>query len=362
MEQIDELSLILNRHFKWNKSRMDCFSGMLVALLAVRTINLTEIAVAFSSNASINSRYRRIQRFISLYHIDFNQVAWFIVMLFGFHNGNYYLTIDRTNWKWGKKNINILVLAIVYKGIAIPVYWVLLDKKGNSNTKERIALMKRFIAQFGKSQILGVFGDREFIGEKWLKWLQAEGIKFHIRIKENAKIPNSQGIDVQAKKLFYLLKVGEKIVIKEPRKMTGLLVYLSALRLDDGELLIIASCKQADDAIEIYAHRWEIETLFSCLKSRGFNFEDTHVTNRLRLKRLLVVAVIAFCWAHRTGEWRHESVKPIQIKKHLRNAQSIFRYGLDLIRDVLFNPNESKEYTLRSLFHFIDFKKFNLPS
>ncbi|EXW59539.1 hypothetical protein J878_4174 [Acinetobacter baumannii 44467_5] len=45
------------------------------------------------------------------------------------------LTLDRTNWKWGKRNINILMLAIVYRGIAIPILWTLLNKRGNSDTK-----------------------------------------------------------------------------------------------------------------------------------------------------------------------------------------------------------------------------------
>jgi hypothetical protein len=40
MEQINELSVMLNQHFKWNKARMDCFVGMLIGLLKTRTINL----------------------------------------------------------------------------------------------------------------------------------------------------------------------------------------------------------------------------------------------------------------------------------------------------------------------------------
>jgi len=39
-----------------------------------------------------------------------------------FHLSLTYLALDRTNWKWGKKNINIFTLAIAYKGVAIPVY------------------------------------------------------------------------------------------------------------------------------------------------------------------------------------------------------------------------------------------------
>jgi hypothetical protein len=225
MEQINELSFMLNQHFKWNKARMDCFVGMLIGLLKTRTINLTEIAMAFPSSASLDSRYRRIQRFFSAYPIDFDAIALFIISQFGFLESQYYVTVDRTNWQWGKKNINILMLAIVYKGAAIPIYWVLLNKKGNSNTHERIALLKRFITRFGKSQLLGVLADREFIGENWLKWLKSEDIDFYIRIKKDAKIPNSQGIDVQAKRLFFLLRAGEISVISEPRKMTGVLIY-----------------------------------------------------------------------------------------------------------------------------------------
>jgi len=121
MEQINELSVMLNQHFKWNKARMDCFVGMLIGLLKTRTINLTELAIAFPSSASVDSRYLCIQRFFSAYPIDFDVIALFIISQFGFLESKYYVTVDRTNWQWGKKNINILVLAIVYKGAAIPI-------------------------------------------------------------------------------------------------------------------------------------------------------------------------------------------------------------------------------------------------
>jgi hypothetical protein len=99
------------------------------------------------------------------------------------------LTLDRTNWKWGKRNINILMLAIVYRGIAIPILWTLLNKRGNSDTKERIALIQRFIAIFGKDRIVNVFADREFIGEQWFTWLIEQDINFCIRVKKTSLSP-----------------------------------------------------------------------------------------------------------------------------------------------------------------------------
>ncbi len=140
--------------------------------------------------------------------------------------------------------------------------------------------------------------------------------------------------------------------------MTGVEVFLSALRVDDGQWLIVAADRAGDQAIEQYGERWEIETMFSCFKERGFNLEDTHITHRQRIKRLLAVLAVAFCWAHRTGEWQHEHVKPIKVKKHLRLAKSIFRIGLDFIREALFDITLSLEIALRPLIQFIDLKQY----
>ena len=43
------------------------------------------------------------------------------------------LSMDRTDWKFGEFNINILMLGITYKGIAFPLIFSLLPKRGNSN-------------------------------------------------------------------------------------------------------------------------------------------------------------------------------------------------------------------------------------
>lgn len=61
---------------------------------------------------------------------------------------------------------------------------------------------------------------------------------------------------------------------------------------------------------------------------------------------MLAVLAIAFCWAHRPGEWPQENVKPIKVKKHLRLAKSIFRVGLDFIRGALFDLTHSLEMAL----------------
>ena len=81
------------------------------------------------------------------------------------------LAIDRTNWKFGKENINILTAGIVYKGIAIPFLWTCLPKRGNSNSAERISFMETLLTLIPIEQISTLLADREFIGKDWLPWL-----------------------------------------------------------------------------------------------------------------------------------------------------------------------------------------------
>jgi len=124
----------------------------LLALLATRTVNLSKLACVVFGDAQQSSRYRRIQRFFSKFPLDYQQIAGFIFKLFFVSGGQWYLSMDRTNWRWGKSDINILMLGIVFKGTAIPIYWMLLDKRGNSDTPERITLIQMFIDHFGKSR------------------------------------------------------------------------------------------------------------------------------------------------------------------------------------------------------------------
>ncbi|MBK8753764.1 MAG: transposase [Candidatus Competibacteraceae bacterium] len=126
----------------------------------------------------------------------------------------------------------------------------MLDKRGNSNTQERIDLLAGFIKQFGKISILGLLADREFVGEKWFNYLKNEGIDFIIRIKKNAKTTNSQGQEVPVQNLFLHLKLAEQLTLEDSRLITGVKVYLTALRLKDGELLILASSKKGQQSVE----------------------------------------------------------------------------------------------------------------
>lgn len=309
---------------------------MILAMIAVRTVNLVDIACAFGGGQTkALSNYRRLQRFFSGFDFSYSEVA---SLLFGLFAGEskVYLSMDRTNWQWGQSPINILMLSLVYKGAAIPICWPMIHNKGSSNTTTRIELMDRFIQQFGVKCVAGLLCDREFVGKAWFQYLKRANIRFYIRIKNNTVTTNSRGQAVNVWSLFLGLKHRQERVLQGVRHVHGIKVYLIGVRCDDGEQLIVASSENNPQAISIYRLRWEVETLFSCLKGRGFRFKDTHMTDPVRIQKLIAVLAIAFAWSHRVGEWRHEHKEAIKVKKHGRLAKSLFRHGLDFIRELLF--------------------------
>ncbi len=96
------LSSSLNGYLDLNKARMSCFGRMLLGLLAVRTVNLQEIALSFDSEAKASSRYRRLQRFFAKVDIDYVKLACWLFRLYYTPESHYYVIIDRTHWYWGK--------------------------------------------------------------------------------------------------------------------------------------------------------------------------------------------------------------------------------------------------------------------
>ena len=338
MASIRPLERTLAENIDWNKARINFLAKFLIALIQVCSVNLAEIASVFPGRAKEESHYKRIQRFLRGFQISYAEIALLIVSLMGLPSP-WVLTLDRTNWQLGKTPLNILVLGIVYKGVAIPVLWTILEKKGNSNTAERIAIMEEFIGLFGAASILYLCADREFIGKTWFEWLQRNHINFRIRIRENTLMANGRGELVGARRLFRSQAINKALIFEKPRLVWGLELFVSGMRLESGEYLILVAPDYSVTAIEDYAKRWEIETLFGCLKSRGFRLEETHVIEPERLKKLIALMALAFCWAHVVGEWLSRQ-KALKIKKHGRKAKSIFRMGLNHLRRILCNLSD----------------------
>ena len=126
-----------------------------------------------------------------------------------FPEGKHWLILDRTNWKWGKTDLNILMVAVLVGPLALPLLWEVLPHGGSSSQKDRESLLPALTARpkavwaagrFERlfdivpfQRFVGVIADREFLGQSWFGWLRQQGLKVCIRLKKDTLVDGLYG-------------------------------------------------------------------------------------------------------------------------------------------------------------------------
>ncbi len=91
----------------------------LIALIRVRTVDLSSLSLAFRTSAKAQSNYKRLQRFFAKFDLDFTVIAKTVVSLMDIPQP-WVLSIDRTQWCFGSTCFNIFVLGIIQVGGCVP--------------------------------------------------------------------------------------------------------------------------------------------------------------------------------------------------------------------------------------------------
>jgi len=165
---------------------------LIQCVIRCRTVNLNKCkaeagAVLGLKDLKLHNVYTRFIRLFKIKRIDACciGITWLIIHLIGFQGG-VYLVMDRTNWKIGKININVLFVGLLLpNGVFIPIIWENLDKRGNSNQAERISLLERLCKVWENHTALKItlLADREFIGLKWFTFIRKLEWGFVIRLR-----------------------------------------------------------------------------------------------------------------------------------------------------------------------------------
>jgi hypothetical protein len=315
-----------------NLARKKFMTLFVEGLIRGRSVQFVEVANHMSTKVKTESNLRRIQDFIANYELDYEQIA-LLLCCFLPSRGQIVLAIDRTNWQFGQCDINFLVISAYCQGAAIPLWFELLEDKkgGNSNEKERIAVLKACLKLLAGRSV-AVIGDREFVGSNWIKFLFTSGVDFYIRLRSNTLVEK----DGQVSHVTDWLAQRKKCLL-DGVKIHNHWVSLAIKRLNkqDDEHLIVMTNTFAHQALAIYQRRWSIETFFQSIKQRGFRLEDTHLDDLERLRKLFALVAIAFTVCLHIGRWSDRHQKPIEIKNHGYKANSYFRHGLECWRNAL---------------------------
>lgn len=329
---ITALAELLRGHVNLSKSRLETMALLTVGMIGARTVNLVHVADERGAReVEAASTYRRLQRFFQHVRLPEDWAAPMIARLAGGADRRT-LVMDRTNWKIGETEVNLLVLAIRTRHSQVPLMWVVLDRAGNSGTPERIALMQRYCAIFGQKSIAMLLADREFVGEDWLNWLDGNDIPFTIRLAHNRLATRADGCKVRLATQITLHKRGRRTTATLDGMARPL--QFAALKPKGGEWVIVATNRAGHDALATYRKRWAIESLFGNTKTRGLNFEDTRLTDPAKLHLLSALVALAVAWSVRAARTRLGHDAPPR-KSHGYLARSYFRTGFTFLRNRL---------------------------
>ncbi len=229
------------------------------------------------------------------------------------------------------------MLAVVAKRLRIPLLWTVLDKAGTSNGAERIASMQRYLALFGTSPVETPLGDRAFIGADRIECLLKNDIPFALRVKETMTVERDNGQKLSLKASLCKHCIGATVKNRHGRLTTldealGLPLRFAAKRIENRALPILATTLEPQRALEACKKRWAIECLFSDVETRGFDLEDTRLSNPAQLDTLFVPLALAVAWDAKPADIL-VGKKHRKTKSHGYLATSYFRIGFDRLRN-----------------------------
>ena len=144
---------------------------LLMLLQFHKTVTIEKLATVFLQPIRFESRRRSIQRFLLLPQLSIPYL-WFPLIKRWVKNSlitgekRLIFPIDRTQWL----SQNVFVISLIEQKRAIPVYWLLLPKRGCSNLGEQKKLIRPLLQLFKGYRML-VLGDREFHSIKLANWV-----------------------------------------------------------------------------------------------------------------------------------------------------------------------------------------------
>jgi hypothetical protein len=285
-----------------------------------------------SNGAKQESVIDRFRRWLK--HEDQTVEGWFLPvaqeLLTGLRHQPIHLVMDGSVVGRG---CLALMLSVVYHGRALPLAWVVVKgKKGHFPQDMHCALLAHVQAIMPPDTTVIFLGDGEFDGTDLQATIRQYGWEYVCRTAANIRV-TAYGVHLQVADLTPAR--GEAVALTPAWMTAAQYGPVSILAIWDAAsqdpLYLVTNMGDLEAAMAIYRKRVQIETFFSDQKSRGFHIHKSHLTNPLRLSRLLIASCLAYLWIVYLGvcalgdEWRR------RLHRQDRCDLSLFRLGLRLL-------------------------------
>jgi Transposase DDE domain len=354
-------------------SQIETFKILIWLLTVQKTVKIERLAACFPLPIKYESRRKHIQRFLTLSSLSLPLFCFPIIQSIiqkEFTEGSrLILTLDRTQWQEN----NILLIAVIYKRRALPIYWHILNKRGSSNLSEQQAVIRPILRLLKKYELV-LLGDREFHGVELSYWLKtqksAESIYFIFRQKQATHLKKHKG---EYQKLSQTgVYPGTRLFIKNINitKNKGFGYFNIAAywkrqykgKLEKEPWYLLTNLDNFEEVIKIYRQRMGIEAMFKDCKTGGYNLEGSRA-NTQRLTNLILLIALAYTAAVLKGKSIKKSgcqqyISRLTEASRKENRHSNFWVGIygnlwiigweflqDLVRELLdLNPHKLPSY------------------
>jgi hypothetical protein len=330
------LAQIRQLHPEWKESIVKNTLLMVALILTEKTVNLWKLKAGVGKqlgNKEVDSRshYQRLKRWLWQEKATpgiWIQIAKASLSLLGGQTDC--LIIDGSSWKSGGLTYHFLTLSVLYQGVSVPIWWLELDRLGQSSQWHRRLLIRsalRLLNLQGKV----LLGDREYIGLEWFAALKRAGIDLVIRLRVNdykaaIQAGGKSRVELENKAKSQLGRVVWQAFTLNADTYTFVMVaYRNRSRKT--EFLRLITTLTPAQALEHYKQRYRIESMFKHLKSNGFDLESLHLQYGYKIRLMMAVVVLAYTLAIIYGlvDFKHK----VAFKKHGSPEMSVFRWGLD---------------------------------
>jgi hypothetical protein len=319
--------------------------SLIVCLLENNKAHISRLGECLEINSAANVMgcMQRIRRFLSSKRISPSMTVLPLIRLMRPLLSNLpkiVLTMDRTDWEKRKKYINILTVAISYKGRAIPVYWKVFDRKGNSSFEDWKEVLTPVIKGLQQMEWLSgtpihVVADREFASPKLAEWLKIDyrvGATLRMKASMYLKGVGDEMPEVKISKLLAKMSKGTRRVLYNQivtRKSKFAMNILLKWDKEYEEAMVVATTlDNPNRADEFYGQRFGIEAMHKDWKSNAFELEKTRVTDPKRIETLLIPIAFAYILCVFEGKKQEEIGEVRSPPKGKTRMTGLFLNGL----------------------------------
>jgi len=313
-------------------------AALISGIVASKSTQLPKMAAKVPDGTQAESRVKRFARWIGNDHITAKRyfVPYAEVVLAHLACQTLVLVIDGS--VVGRGSV-ALMIHVVYKGRALPLAWVVRHgKQGHFPETLQIALIEQVHERIPPGVPVVVLGDGEFDGTGLQHMLQEAGWSYVCRTGSHVTA-SWDGRTFRLETVRWCIKPGTLVEFpgaSVTREAYGpvLLLCCWAKGYKD-PLYLVSNLDSAEEACRLYAKRFRIETFFSDQKSRGFHLHKSHISDPIRLSRLLVAACLAYIWVVYLGSLGEQDGWMTSIHRGDRCDLSLFQIGLRLLDHLL---------------------------